>query len=933
MHIPNSTYRIQFTSEFPFSSTREIVEYLSELGISDLYASPILKARKGSTHGYDVVDPTQLNPELGTSDDFDLLISEVKKYNMSWLQDIVPNHMAYSSENLMLIDLLENGQNSRFINSFDIEWNHPHQSVRDRVLAPFLGKYYQEVLENGELVLKYNVEGFSIYYFEHCLPLKMESYSEILSFRLNKLINKLGKNNSEMIKYLGVLYVSKSLPSSEDLDERYSQIMFLKGILWELYSTNQEVKVFIDENLKIYNGEKGNPESFNKLDTLLSEQYFRLAYWKVANEEINYRRFFNVSDLISLRMENPETFHRVHSLISKFLKEEKIQGLRIDHIDGLYDPLVYLYSLQERAKDSYIVVEKILELEEKLPENWPVKGTTGYDYVNYINGIFCKTENEKAFNSLYSRFIKYNPSYDRIVHDKKRLIIQARMAGEVERLAFSVEAVSSNDRYGIDITMHGLKRALEEILTYFPIYRTYINKEGITERDSKYIDNVLEKVLETNQNLRHEIEYICNLLKLNFDVHFSEDQKKSALDFVMKFQQLTGPLMAKGFEDTALYVYNKFISLNEVGSNPSRFGISLDEYHSYIKQRNNEWPYTMNSTSTHDTKRGEDVRARLNVLSEIPGEWEDKVKLWSDFNSPLKQTLKNGIEVPERNEEYFLYQVLVGSYPLVSEDHDSFVTRVKEYIVKSSREAKTYSSWLNPSEEYENAFMSFAEKILTISEENKFFSDFSNFQKKIAHFGIFNALSQAIIKLTSPGVPDIYQGSEMWNLSLVDPDNRRPVDFELRKRYLKEIKEAESGNLKKYFKKILDSKNDGRIKLFLTYRTLKYRNANSDLYLDGTYIPLTAEGKFKENIIAFAREKDGKWSVTVAPRFLTDIIDESELPIGAYIWEDTWLKIPANTSGWVNQLTGDKMTNDGKVAISDIFKSFPIALLAGNEIM
>jgi (1->4)-alpha-D-glucan 1-alpha-D-glucosylmutase len=930
MHIPKSTYRIQFTSSFPFSSALEIVPYLSELGISDLYASPILKARKGSAHGYDVVDPTQLNPELGSQDEFDLLISEIKKNNMSWLQDIVPNHMAYSHENQMLIDLLENGQYSRFFNSFDIEWHHPHHSVRDRVLAPFLGKYYQECLENGELVLKYGPEGLSINYFDYCLPLKMESYNEILSFRLGKLTNRIGKNNSDMIKYLGVLYVAKSLPVSDEFDERYSQIMFLKAILWELYSSNQEIKVFVDENLKIYNGEKGNPESFNNLDKLLSDQYFRLAYWKVANEEINYRRFFNVSDLISLRVENPETFYRVHSLILKFVKEEKIQGLRIDHIDGLYDPLKYLQMLQERAKDVYIIVEKILELEEKLPENWPVNGTSGYDFTNFINGIFCKRENEKAFSLLYSRFIKYNPSYERIVYDKKRLIIQARMAGEVERLAFIVEAVSSKDRYGIDITMHGLKRALEEILTVFPIYRTYMSDEGITERDFNYIEAVQAKVLESSPGLRHEIEYICNLLKLNFEGHFSEEQKKLALDFVMKFQQLTGPLMAKGFEDTALYVYNRFISLNEVGGNPGRFGIELNEYHKFMQMRNEKWPWTMNASSTHDTKRGEDIRARLNVLSEIPGEWEDKIKLWSEMNAPLKETFK-GLEVPEKNEEYFLYQVLTGSYPLAKEDFAEFIPRIKEFLVKASREAKTYSSWLNPNEEYEKAFQNFAEKILMKSAENKFFDDFFSFQTKIAHYGLFNALSQTLIRLTSPGVPDIYQGSEMWNFSLVDPDNRRPVDFDLRKKYLREIKEAESANTNKYLKKILNSKNDGRIKLYTIYKVLNHRNNNPGLFLEGSYIPLNPEGNYGNNVIAFARKKDSKWSITIVPRFLTELIDEDELPLGIQIWGNTNLQIPAKIKKWVNILTGETVYQNGEILIGDVFKSFPAAVLEGFE--
>ncbi|MGE5679826.1 MAG: alpha-amylase family glycosyl hydrolase, partial [Bacillota bacterium] len=477
MNIPKSTYRLQFNSAFGFNAAKKIISYLSDLGISDIYASPILKAAKGSGHGYDQVDPSQLNPELGTDEDYEALVAEYKKYGLKWIQDIVPNHMAYSSENQMIVDLFENGQNSRFYNYFDIEWNHPHASARQRVLAPFLGKFYHEVLESEELKLTYDAEGFSINYYDNRFPISMESYSGILSFRLGALRNKLGKNDPSMIKYLAVLYILRSLPTVDEIDERYSQIKFVKGMLWELYNENDEIKVFIDETLKIYNGRKDSPESFDLLDRLISEQHFRLAYWKVANEEINYRRFFNISGLISLKMENEEVFNRIHSYIFKLMKEGNIDGLRIDHVDGLFDPTSYLKKLRSRTEHNYIVVEKILELQEDLPEVWPVEGTTGYEFTNFVNGIFIKPENERRFTNIYQDLTHFLTPAERVAWDKKRLIIQTRMAGEVERLAFIVESVSSKDRHGIDITMHGLKRALEEILTYFPVYRTYINGE------------------------------------------------------------------------------------------------------------------------------------------------------------------------------------------------------------------------------------------------------------------------------------------------------------------------------------------------------------------------------------------------------------------------------------------------------------------------
>ncbi|MGE5402669.1 MAG: malto-oligosyltrehalose synthase [Ignavibacteriales bacterium] len=931
MHIPDSTYRLQFNSSFGFNDAREIIDYLAGLGIKDIYASPILKAVKGSMHGYDVVDPNQLNPELGTTDDFDQLIQECRSYNMGWLQDVVPNHMAYSSENQMIVDLLENGPNSRFYNFFDIEWNHPHASVRQRILAPFLGKFFQDVLEGGELILRYDSEGFYVNYYDNRFPMKMESYVDILSFRLNALTNKLGKNHPDVIKYLAVLYILRSLPPAEEMDERYSQIKFVKGMLYELYTGNEDIKVFIDESLKIYNGRKDVPESFNLLEKLLSEQHFRLAFWKVANEEINYRRFFNISGLISLRMENEDVFNRIHSLILNLVKDGQVNGLRIDHVDGLYDPTSYLKKLRDRIPDQYLVVEKILELREDLPTEWPVEGTTGYEFTNYVNGIFCKSANEKEFNSIYQKFTKLNTPYERIVAEKKRLIIQTRMAGEVERLAFLVEAVSSSDRYGIDITMHGLKRALEEIFTYFPIYRTYINKDYYTERDRKYLEEIFHKVSRANPRLINEYNYIFNLLMLRFREHFTEEQKDKALDFVMKFQQLTGPLMAKGFEDTALYVYNRLISLNEVGGNAGRFGIPVEEFHEFNLKRSLQWPHTLNTTSTHDTKRGEDVRARINVLSELPDEWESRIKTWSKLNNHLKKELHGEI-VPDKNDEYFLYQTLIGSFPNTEEDYAIYAARIKEYMVKAVREAKVHTAWIKPDEEYESAYMEFIEKILVFSDENGFLKDFIPFQKKIAHYGALNSISQVLVKMTSPGVPDLYQGTELWDLSLVDPDNRRPVDFSLRRKYLKGIQEHSENDTLKYIRDISSQLSDGRIKMFTIFQALRARNEWKDLFCQGEYIPLQVSGNNKENIVSYARRNGQDRAVVVIPRFMTGLVKEGDLPVGNELWSETFIEMPADgVRSWNNVITNQIIINKEKLSVGEILKNFPAGLLLGSE--
>jgi len=919
-YIPCSTYRLQLNSEFTFKHVSEISSYLEELGISDVYSSPVSRAKKGSTHGYDVAEPNQINPEIGTYEEFVKLTSELQLKTIGWIQDIVPNHMTYSYENTMLVDLFENGHNSRYYGFFDIEWNHPFSSVRQRVLAPFLGKYYRDVLENGELFLSYDHEGFSVNYYESKFPLKLESYTDVLSFRIKKIRNKLGRNHPDMIKYLGILYMLKSLPSAEDIDERYDQIKFIKGMIWELYEGNEQIKMFIDESLKIYNGEKGIPESYTALDTLLADQHFRFAFWKVATQEINYRRFFTVNELISLRMQKEETFNRTHSLLLKLYKDKLIKGFRIDHIDGLYDPAMYLNRLRERAKNAYILTEKILELHEELPQDWPIEGTTGYEFTNYLNGIFCKQENKDQFSKIYARYSGIRQPYMEIVARNKKLFVQKRMAGEVEQLAFIIEAISSKDRYGIDITMHGLKEALEEILTYFPVYRTYINSYNVTQRDRVYIEETLIQVKSINPYLDAEFNYIGNLLLLDFGDHFTEEQKQKALDFVMKFQQLTGPLMAKGFEDTTLYVYNRFISFNEVGGNPDKFGISSQEFHEFISKKAAVWPSSLNTTSTHDTKRGEDVRARLNVLSEMPGEWETRIKLWMRLNNVHR---KRADGYPSRNDEYFLYQTLIGTYPFG--DDPDFIKRLKEYLVKSSREAKVNTSWLQPNTDYESAFTLFAANILDPERSKSFLDDFLPFQKKIAQFGIYNSLAQTLIKLTAPGVPDIYRGSELWDFSFVDPDNRRPVDFFVRNKYLNEIK-SEKERIPGLLDSLMKEKENGKIKLFLIHQALCLRKKFSSLFQDGEYIPLIVNGPAKNHIIAFARRSGNSWAVTIVPRFLYSLTAQKDVPYNDQIWGDTNIKLTGELK-LTNAYSSETYERSSTVYMRDVLKSFPTALL------
>jgi (1->4)-alpha-D-glucan 1-alpha-D-glucosylmutase len=920
MRIPVATYRIQFNHSFDFQAAKKISPYLAELGISDIYASPIFRARKGSLHGYDVVDPCQINPELGGVEDFDELIRELHNYGMGWIQDIVPNHVAYDYENWMLMDVLENGESSEYLHFFDVDWDHPCESIRGKLLAPFLGRFYGKSLEDGEIQLKYGADGLSVNYYHLTLPLKIESYIDLFTHRLSALKRELGGDHPDFIKLLGILYVLKTLSTVEEMDERYDQITFIKRTLWELYTGNPETKRFIDANVQTFNGEKDNPESFNLLDHLLSEQLFRLSFWKVATEEINYRRFFNINELICLRVEDEDVFDRMHALIFQLIEEGKVSGLRIDHIDGLYDPTNYLKRLQERTGDVYVIVEKILGTEEELPSFWSMQGTTGYDFLNYLNGIFYKKKSEKQFNRIYSDFTGFKTDYDDLVCAKKRLILGKHMAGDVDNLAHLMKGIVARYRHGSDITLHGLKRTIVELMTQFPVYRTYINSEVSRESDPSYIKEAVKRSIERAPDLLNELDFIERFLLLDFEDYLTREEKEQWIHFVMRFQQFTGPLMAKGFEDTVLYVYNRLLSLNEVGGSPDRFGTSLKEFHSLNRKRGTLYPHSLNATSTHDTKRGEDVRARINVLSEIPDEWGRSIKRWNELNRGKKRTV-NGKNVPDGNDEHFLYQTLIGAFPFYESEYPAFIERVKDYIIKAVREAKVRTAWLKPDTEYEDAYISYVGEILQPSEENQFLKEFLPFQRKVAYYGIFNSLSQTLIKITSPGVPDFYQGTELWDLNLVDPDNRRPVDFEKRISLLRDIMDTPH-------KELLATREDGRIKLFLIQRVLQARKDRAEVFQGGSYLPIEVGGRFKEHIVAFARNHGDRWAITIAPRLLTALVKEGELPTGKQVWDDTHILLPKGSPAlWKDAITTRGIKGRETLLIGDVLEHFPVALL------
>ena len=930
MQIPLATYRIQFTPSFGFATAKAIASYLEQLGVSHLYASPILTSRKGSTHGYDAVNPSQIDPELGGAEKFDELVEHLQELNIGWIQDIVPNHMAFDSQNNMLMDVLENGGDSKYRDFFDIDWNHHYKENNGKVLAPFLGKFCGDCLENGELQIQYEQTGLTINYYSHKFPIRIESYSQVLTYDLVRLEEKLGRHHPAFVKLLGVLYTLKYIPSGEEGREREVQINFVKRMLWELWNDSEEVRKYIQENILTFNGEVGRPESFDLLENLLIEQFFRLAYWKVGNEELNYRRFFTVNDLISLRIEDEKVFDTTHSLIFQLIENEKINGLRIDHIDGLYDPAQYLNRLREKAPELYLLVEKILELEEELPITWPIQGTTGYDFLNQVNGILCDQSNEQEFNDIYHRFIGKAVDCEELIDQNKRLIISKHLAGDIENLAHLFKKISAGNRYASDFTMYGLKSALVEILALFPVYRTYINSGGASSADREYIEQVMTQAKKNIPNFLNELSFIEKFLLLEFDDNLTEEDREEWLRFLMRLQQFTGPLMAKGVEDTVLYVYNRLVSLNEVGSQPLHFGVSLEDFHNYNASRSATSPHTMNTTSTHDTKRGEDVRARINVLSEIPEEWELNLKQWREINAPHKDYV-GGRDIPTFNDEYLFYQTLVGAFPFNKKEYPTFVERIKEYIIKAIREAKVHTAWLKNDSDYEDGFTNFAERVLKDSEDNRFLQALRPFQEKIQHYGILNSLSQTLLKLTAPGLPDIYQGTELWDLSLVDPDNRRPVDFEKRQRYLEEIKSKNQADLLDYIAQLRETPEDARIKLFLIYKTLQTRREYLDLFQRGTYEKLTVVGSLKSHVVGFSRELGEQKIIVIATRFFTSLVETGEYPFGEQVWQETRIVSPVDSTPlWEDVFTGQQVEDEDALWVRDILQHFPVALLVNK---
>jgi|HigsolmetaAR201D_1030396.scaffolds.fasta_scaffold04320_2 malto-oligosyltrehalose synthase len=942
--IPVGTYRVQFNKYFRFrDAINLVIPYLEGLGITDLYASPIMKARTGSLHGYDVTDPSVLNPELGTKEDFEELVRELQARNIGVLLDIVPNHMAASSENPWWTHVLENGSSSPYATFFDINWEPTRTEPKhvdslmvsqdERIFLPILGASYGTVLENQELELIHERDGFFIRYYAAKLPVDPWSYPMILRPGFDEWANRVGVESPAAQELCILLEAFERLPHRastdwEMLEARSRDLADLKRRLWELRETYPEIAAYIQSRLEFYRGTKGDPRSFDPLDRLLSEQPYILAYWRVAREKINYRRFFDVSELIGLRAEDPQVHQATHELIYELVRSGKVTGLRIDHVDGLYDPAEYLSRIQENVPGTYVVVEKILQSDEVLPASWPVAGTTGYDFLGVLNNVFVRPQGLRDLEKLYTRLTGVNVPFEEIVYRQKKRIIEQLFAGEMLAMGLHLGLLAEQDRHARDLSPQELRQALMEITACLPVYRTYIRTFEVSDHDRKYLARAFAEARGRNPDITPEVfDFVESILMLRFSLYATDEMKERALRFVMRWQQLTGPVMAKGLEDTSLYVYNRLVSLNDVGGRQQ--AVSPQQFHEFNMNRAHCWPATLNATSTHDTKRSEDVRARINVLSEMPAEWTRRVLKWRRWNRVHKKECGGTIS-PDANDEILIYQTLIGAYPLDPAEMATFRDRVCGYIIKAAREAKVLTSWLSPDHEYERCLVDFVTALLEESPENQFLADFLTIQKRVAYYGAINSLSQVLLKIVSPGIPDFYQGSVLWDFSLVDPDNRRPVDFVRRMNLLEEMQSWKDENLSQLVQSLWDNWQDGGIKLYVTYKAMRFRHDHRELFLHGNYLPIVPEGMRREHVLSFAREYQGQWVIAVAPRLVSRLSSTERLPVGRQIWRDTLLPLPPGAPArWMNVLTGEKIVALAGRALEmhSVFQRFPGALL------
>ncbi len=966
--VPVTLYRVQFNAGFTFEQAQALMPYWSALGITDLYSSPLLAASRGSTHGYDITDHERINPDLGGDAAYATFTQALAAHHFGLLLDIVPNHMGANPEhNRWWRDVLENGPSSLYARFFDIDWTPVKPRLTDKVLLPILGDQYGLVLERGELRIGFEQGALFVTYFDRRLPLDPSRSTVVYKRAADRLREQLGEEDPHLREFLSILTALQNLPPSDTRDpekmaERNREKEVTRERLKRLCEASPAVLQEIQAAITACNGTPGDPKSFDCLHKMLEVQNYRLAYWRTASDEINYRRFFDVNDLAGIHMEDPVVFEATHKLIFQFIADGVVTGLRLDHPDGLYDPLEYVARLQGHAgellaqrgvkaaserRPFYIAIEKILSAKEELPEPWAVYGTTTYSFLNEVNGLFVDTRQAQSMRRIYSRITGRRESFGTLLYQCKRLIMTTSMSSEMNVLSSELNEISESDRRARDFTLNGLRRALMEVIASFPVYRTYVSERGASDTDRLIVRLAIARARRRNPAMESSIfDFIQSVLLPPgpLDEASEEDRPERArrLVFAMKFQQYTGPVHAKGVEDTAFYRYNVLVSLNEVGGDPERFGRTPGDFHETNKRRLERWPFEMIGTATHDTKRGEDVRARINVLSEMPDDWRRAVARWMRINASSRTSVENE-HAPDRNDEYLYYQTLIGTWPaepidapIPHEAPQEYVERVQAYMRKAIKEAKTHSSWVNENQPYEKALNAFVDATLRGPAARVFLVSFLPLQRRIARFGAINSLAQLVLKFTSPGVVDIYQGTELWDLHLVDPDNRQPVDYEQRQAWLNDVHHWQPEDLLTHW-------CDGRIKLFVTATLARLRREMADLFLEGDYLPLRGlDDDSNRHLVGFARQLGTRVAITVVPRFTSELVvdqadQQSRWPLDFGAWKTMAVELPDNlrVATLRNVLTGADerplVTNKGRqLAAAQVFSRLPVAVLIGE---
>ena len=882
---------------------------------------------------------------------------------MGHLLDMVPNHMGVMGrDNRWWLDVLENGPASRFAGFFDIDWAPLKPELRDKVLLPVLGDHYGNVLDRRELTLAFAAETgeFSVDYYAHRFPVDPRTYPLILERRLEVLESRLEPGRPSLAEFQSLITAFGNLPPHSDRSEeavtaRHRDKELLKLRLATLVDQDADIHWYLEERLREFNGTPDYPADTALIHELLEAQAYRLAYWRVASDEINYRRFFDIDELASLRMENPEVFAATHGLVLALIAEGKLQGLRIDHPDGLYDPAQYFARLQAHIaapasadgageeKPLYVIAEKILSRGEELPSDWPVYGTTGYEFVPLGTGLFVDTATAEEMERIYADFIGARPDLEEIRYQSRRLIMQLTLASELNVLANQLDHIAEADPHTRDFTLNSLRFALLETVACFPVYRTYLTPGVRSADDTTRIEQAIARAKSRSHTADLSVfDFLREVLLMRIAEGGTERFRDEVTRIVLHLQQYTAPVMAKGVEDTAFYLYNRLVCLNEVGGDPAQFGVTVDEFHRANVRRLARWPHGLICTTTHDTKRAEDVRLRIAVLSELPELWEANVRTWAALNLPHKRRVE-GMLLPDPNTEYLLYQTLLGTWPLETMDEAALAgyrERIQAYMLKASREAKQHTSWINPDTAYEEALQGFVADLLEPARNDRFLQAFLPFEERVARAGLLNSLAQTLLKFTAPGVPDLYQGGELWDFRLVDPDNRQPVDFDHRRALLDGLPREIGPGTSELANELLDDMTDGRIKLYLIRQCLELRRRQPALFRNGACIPLAVHGPRAAQVCAFARHHEGTTLITAVPRLLARHLNNGDpYPPASAFWDDTVIEIPAVLAcpEYHDLLTGEvrpalSAEDRQRLPVSRLFALLPITLLCSQPL-